>query len=1178
MAGIKTDLLLEAQAKGFSDVTDQLTKMVDAINKISNKKFSNTGAKAFTTEVRALGSAIEKLGTDQVRAINKMGVELDKALGSMKKLNDEARKSKYSNQLEMGWGFGSMFRDMEKMFQLQARWYLSRAVLFSTLEIPIVAIKSIGSYVLELDKARAELMRWGATSGRVTAEMGKDADNLVLQIRKATMQYPVMFKELKDSVESFVGAGIDSKVVAKMVPTIAQMQTAFKEIDFKQFSIALSGALNVFGGNSLDQAKTFANIVDKIMKAQAVGIIRPEQFTVVLQYLSQIGKLSGFTLDQLLAMSVAVTDTGIKAQSASRMMRSFIIGLTSENTISQFAKIGIDIDRTIPIAQQFEKILSQLSEKMGKGAPPAAWTSFLSGVFGKEPINNIITMVQNLDKYNKLQKDIEGSKGGMVAASQTMEAPISAQWQMFLNTLQNVGKELSGSTGSALSTLVIWARDIANGMLVAADSTGKFSDQLIKLGPAGETAAFIIQHLRDSIRWLIEGLVVFSFTPFINKLKTLSITFTTIEALIVRVGANIGVALTRLFSNPLIVLVIGIEAITRAFNFLNGEMDKIEKRDSIFYSSLKTATMPDLEKNISTYSTQLKTLIDLDNKRKEFFDNGAVSIRGIKGKQFFASLSEDEKKLLLQDGSESIKSKQDALRWKIAATRTEILSREREIALNKKTTDFDKNKDKEKILPPQYEKWEDSRIIAAAKQSYKNQLDNDKLYREGLLDNLDTQYKQAKISDEEYDLGKRKIVQDRFNYELLLINLEREQMKNLYSDARVHVMKTKEQNVGDNKNKINALNEEENVTMEMLKKRSQELDLAKQKDTNNIDINLFNKRKSQTIEFAEFERKINNQVADDLFAAKKAQVDEAIRLAKDEYDHYNINASKYISLVLNNIEKEKQAEIEKNKSIANEAHKILTVKMQFANSNEKEKLLKEDSLIEKKQNADDIKANEEALKKISDFKIKTKDDMRIEYEKNGIFGVSKKSLGSIVGQMTSTGEQIKQLWTDVAQSMSQSFQDFFIDALDGKMKSVTDYFKGFFRSIYSSIAAIASQRIAGSIINSFGFTNASVKHAGGIVGNAGRMSLIPSATFIGAPRLHNGLAGDEFPAILQKGETVIPKGGTSQKIKIELINQSNQKMQTTKSSTRFNGQEQVVSLWIDALRDNKFGLRDVLGG
>jgi len=50
-------------------------------------------------------------------------------------------------------------------------------------------------------------------------------------------------------------------------------------------------------------------------------------------------------------------------------------------------------------------------------------------------------------------------------------------------------------------------------------------------------------------------------------------------------------------------------------------------------------------------------------------------------------------------------------------------------------------------------------------------------------------------------------------------------------------------------------------------------------------------------------------------------------------------------------------------------------------------------------------------------------------------------------------------------------------------------------------------------------------HGGGVVGE----TYIPShpvnpAVFINAPRLHSGLAGDEFPAILQRGETVIPKG------------------------------------------------------
>jgi hypothetical protein len=34
---------------------------------------------------------------------------------------------------------------------------------------------------------------------------------------------------------------------------------------------------------------------------------------------------------------------------------------------------------------------------------------------------------------------------------------------------------------------------------------------------------------------------------------------------------------------------------------------------------------------------------------------------------------------------------------------------------------------------------------------------------------------------------------------------------------------------------------------------------------------------------------------------------------------------------------------------------------------------------------------------------------------------------------------------------------------------------------------------------------------------------VSAAAFLGAPRLHNGLRSDEVPAILQKGEQVIPK-------------------------------------------------------
>jgi hypothetical protein len=42
----------------------------------------------------------------------------------------------------------------------------------------------------------------------------------------------------------------------------------------------------------------------------------------------------------------------------------------------------------------------------------------------------------------------------------------------------------------------------------------------------------------------------------------------------------------------------------------------------------------------------------------------------------------------------------------------------------------------------------------------------------------------------------------------------------------------------------------------------------------------------------------------------------------------------------------------------------------------------------------------------------------------------------------------------------------------------------------------------------------------------GPMRSIPASYYSRAPRLHSGLMPDEYPAILQKGEAVIPRGGS----------------------------------------------------
>ena len=83
---------------------------------------------------------------------------------------------------------------------------------------------------------------------------------------------------------------------------------------------------------------------------------------------------------------------------------------------------------------------------------------------------------------------------------------------------------------------------------------------------------------------------------------------------------------------------------------------------------------------------------------------------------------------------------------------------------------------------------------------------------------------------------------------------------------------------------------------------------------------------------------------------------------------------------------------------------------------------------------------------------------------------------------------------------------------------------GFLSGILGGLGGAAGSAPVGSF-NPGMFSN--VAHSGGVIGHGGGVyGIYDSSLFDNAPRLHNGLMPDEFPAILQRGERVIPKNQT----------------------------------------------------
>ena len=166
-------------------------------------------------------------------------------------------------------------------------------------------------------------------------------------------------------------------------------------------------------------------------------------------------------------------------------------------------------------------------------------------------------------------------------------------------------------------------------------------------------------------------------------------------------------------------------------------------------------------------------------------------------------------------------------------------------------------------------------------------------------------------------------------------------------------------------------------------------------------------------------------------------------------------------------------------------------------------------------------------------------------------------------------------------SMNSTFASIFADGMKGQLKSLHDYWMTFWDSMADAFSKVLSKMLTDWIYSMFemrqssssilggggggflgglmgdlssflpgGFTSfgslfsslfpqsiASVAefapeifmlHGGGTVGQSGtRRTDVSPAVFPGAPRLHSGLASDEFPTILQRGEKVIPRGKAS---------------------------------------------------
>jgi tape measure domain-containing protein len=189
----------------------------------------------------------------------------------------------------------------------------------------------------------------------------------------------------------------------------------------------------------------------------------------------------------------------------------------------------------------------------------------------------------------------------------------------------------------------------------------------------------------------------------------------------------------------------------------------------------------------------------------------------------------------------------------------------------------------------------------------------------------------------------------------------------------------------------------------------------------------------------------------------------------------------------------------------------------------------------------------------------------------------------------SYGDTIEDVFRGIAEATENAFGSMDDMLVDFVVKGKFD-FSGFIDSVLADLARLAIQKeVTGPLSSAlmsfasgmfggasssaavpFDTTTAVWAHSGGTVGFGGfgnGMRQVQSDLFRNAPRLHNGLAADEFPAILQRGETVTPKGQAAGGGGI-VVNLIESPGGGGKVEQRDSGQggEQMINIFVDQIK------------
>lgn len=257
-------------------------------------------------------------------------------------------------------------------------------------------------------------------------------------------------------------------------------------------------------------------------------------------------------------------------------------------------------------------------------------------------------------------------------------------------------------------------------------------------------------------------------------------------------------------------------------------------------------------------------------------------------------------------------------------------------------------------------------------------------------------------------------------------------------------------------------------------------------------------------------------------------------------------------------------------------------------------------------------AKEEYSKKYADAtekeKLKTRDlgkeikDLMEVQSKNPLInyiGLLEKSLDGMTPVLTTMVNGLSGLedaFVEIAMTGKTSFESLVSSILSDIIRYetralITIPIAKTLNALMSGESVSSSTSSAGGVVGVIGNLVTSFFHGGGVVGRDSTMTRsMPSSLFTNAPKFHNGLLSDEYPAILKKDESVLtpgqlaavsgssPGGSTAIGIEFNITNKTNQEVSARQESMKFDSQSKkmIIGVILEAAQNNTGGFKTAM--